>query len=227
MCRCRSTGRTCFNPRPRMGGDSGRLRAFRSYLVSIHAPAWGATGRWTEPMPWVRFNPRPRMGGDEAGLRLGAGIGVSIHAPAWGATYSIYSVDVQALFQSTPPHGGRLGHVSLKHTCPAVSIHAPAWGATGYAAFNASNDGFNPRPRMGGDAGRYYFLSFFNVSIHAPAWGATTPSPWCLSRPGCFNPRPRMGGDFRWFQNGNHCGCFNPRPRMGGDASRQSPLSMG
>jgi len=58
----------------------------------------------------------------------------------------------QFLFQSTPPHGGR--HFNLDYLLDAymVSIHAPAWGATtstdgGKKLF----DGFNPRPRMGGD----------------------------------------------------------------------------
>ena len=33
-----------FNPRPRMGGDVEQAeREYMSALVSIHAPAWGAT----------------------------------------------------------------------------------------------------------------------------------------------------------------------------------------
>ena len=32
-----------FNPRPRMGGDFPDHQAQAKYLVSIHAPAWGAT----------------------------------------------------------------------------------------------------------------------------------------------------------------------------------------
>ena len=34
----------CFNPRPRMGGDPiDSYAAILSKVVSIHAPAWGAT----------------------------------------------------------------------------------------------------------------------------------------------------------------------------------------
>ncbi|RZB30652.1 MAG: hypothetical protein SRB1_02932 [Desulfobacteraceae bacterium Eth-SRB1] len=56
-----------FNPRPRMGGDMIKRLRSRQSIVSIHAPAWGAT--------------------------LGVGghfstMSVSIHAPAWGATAS-------------------------------------------------------------------------------------------------------------------------------------------
>ena len=80
---------TCFNPRPRMGGDSIRwdlqslLRRFQSTpphggrpfprgrcittdIVSIHAPAWGAT---------------------HGKLAVHHVRGASIHAPAWGATF--------------------------------------------------------------------------------------------------------------------------------------------
>ena len=56
-----------------------------------------------------RFNPRPRMGGD---LEF------------------IDDTFVDGMFQSTPPHGGRLFGGILSTNIFAVSIHAPAWGAT-------------------------------------------------------------------------------------------------
>jgi len=56
--------------------------------VSIHAPAWGAT--------WSRQDTQSQAR-------------VSIHAPAWGATLSMrHTSGCLKLFQSTPPHGGRL-----------------------------------------------------------------------------------------------------------------------
>ena len=62
-----------FNPRPRMGGDRATRKKRKANLVSIHAPAWGATvwagGNWPDLV-------------------------VSIHAPAWGATVTIvYTID--------------------------------------------------------------------------------------------------------------------------------------
>ena len=36
-------GSSCFNPRPRMGGDLGNDVGWVGWWVSIHAPAWGAT----------------------------------------------------------------------------------------------------------------------------------------------------------------------------------------
>ncbi len=144
-----------FNPRARMGRDDvqgmsfGEVVAFQStrphgarqvdiaaktitVAVSIHAPAWGATGH------------------DYACC---VGDRVSIHAPAWGATRPAHraapaprSFNPRARmgrdatlptfrgrclrFQSTRPHGARLGIRGRLSGKSIVSIHAPAWGAT-------------------------------------------------------------------------------------------------
>jgi len=46
-CECHGTGTGSFNPRPRMGGDISTTLPSVGPLVSIHAPAWGATiARW-------------------------------------------------------------------------------------------------------------------------------------------------------------------------------------
>src|SRR5690606_1799338 len=100
-------------------------------LVSIHAPAWGATWSWDKIYRELAgFNPRARVGRDlyshlefdeekasshapasgatMARILKGLGYDVSIHAPAWGATCT------------------RMPRLPLI----SVSIHAPAWGAT-------------------------------------------------------------------------------------------------
>ena len=75
-----------FNPRARVGRDKERLSAGVAGIVSIHAPAWGAT-----------IGPRPYSSQSR----------VSIHAPAWGATnYDVYRLN-PTLFQSTRPRGAR------------------------------------------------------------------------------------------------------------------------
>ncbi|MHB9293881.1 hypothetical protein Holit_03000 [Hollandina sp. SP2] len=57
----------CFNPRTRVGCDAEPKMTYEEMLmVSIHAPAWGAT----YPFP----------------VSSTAHKSVSIHAPAWGAT---------------------------------------------------------------------------------------------------------------------------------------------
>ena len=162
-----------------MGGDPEITTLFLALaLVSIHAPAWGATLRQYTAPPYARcFYPRPRVGGD---LRLNFQVRhiqrVSIHAPAWGATPSA--------FRRRPSR--------------CVSIHAPAWGATTRPIRESCRRrGFYPRPRVGGDltgAGPASRAGLFlstpprggrqgmvkstkilgdKVSIHAPAWGAT------------------------------------------------------
>ena len=87
-------------------------------LISIHAPAWGATG---------------------TAVFVSADGEISIHAPAWGATI-ISSVDHGAdVFQSTLPHGERRT-ADIRHRGEfPISIHAPAWGATPALLADAKN----------------------------------------------------------------------------------------
>ena len=87
----------------------------------------------------MRFNPRPRTGGDLKREGLG---------------------DKDIVFQSTPPHGGRL----------TISDKA------------ARIKGFNPRPRTGGDTKGRNKICPISVSIHAPARGATRPHRGCSGR---------------------------------------------
>ena len=54
-----------FNPRTRMGCDLITLPLYIVGNVSIHAPAWGATGQQTKQIEAAySFNPRTRMGCD-------------------------------------------------------------------------------------------------------------------------------------------------------------------
>ena len=90
-------------PQPVGGGGIGAV-------VSIHAPAWGAT-RWARsPVTWVVWfqstHPRGvRRAVVQAHARCGAL--VSIHAPAWGATNERAAKARALLFQSTHPRGVR------------------------------------------------------------------------------------------------------------------------
>ena len=145
-------------------------------LVSIHAPAWGATI-----------------------TRIEKEIGevVSIHAPAWGATLANRRKMIcETCFNPRTRVGCDRGFETC--TCPnTVSIHAPAWGATNAFAFRAYNyiwfqsthprgvrllalvslrpmQRFNPRTRVGCDLAAAFSSPCRKlVSIHAPAWGAT------------------------------------------------------
>ena len=57
---------THFNPRSREGSDSPQsLITYKCYLISIHAPARGATGTGYPFRIFLRnFNPRSREGSD-------------------------------------------------------------------------------------------------------------------------------------------------------------------
>ena len=146
-----------FNPRTRVGCDGGGVAPGSCpELVSIHAPAWGATAICVSGLaPSGRFNPRTRVGCDRF-----QGVNAAL--------------DTQ--FQSTHPRGVRRECISIAVTgCVFQSTHprgvrrAAAW-LTG-AAWSS----FNPRTRVGCDGLRSGGLARHGqVSIHAPAWGATT-----------------------------------------------------
>ena len=99
-----------FNPRAREGRDALRRQCGRTDIVSIHAPAKGAT---TQPAP-----PRDQWT-------------VSIHAPAKGATCARgLGGGAGVMFQSTRPRRARRGAGKESLLALEVSIHAPAKGAT-------------------------------------------------------------------------------------------------
>ena len=184
---------------PAWGATSDGHRHPGHLRISIHAPAWGATtAPYAEGSSTTDFNPRSRMGSDDLrGVKISC-LDISIHAPAWGATTpDLSTLSSLGIFQSTLPHGERLGAGGELARRLDISIHAPAWGATHvtpsmmmdpgvfqstlphgerhWAHVDGSdNPYFNPRSRMGSDGyGRYLHPEGDWISIHAPAWGAT------------------------------------------------------
>ena len=60
-----------FNPRTRVGCDCRTGGTMNASLISIHAPAWGATGVGISSVFFARdFNPRTRVGCDEGFQKL-------------------------------------------------------------------------------------------------------------------------------------------------------------
>ena len=127
-------------------------------LVSIHAPAWGAT-RWAvRRTGWnTRFqSTHPR------GVRL--------------AEFKSFCATCMA-FQSTHPRGVRQGNeraakaraLLFQSTHPRGVRHAQAH------AQPCAGQSFNPRTRVGCDRRPTASRASSTVSIHAPAWGATSP----------------------------------------------------
>ena len=165
----------CFNPRPRVGGDCASSRIGREQ---------------------AGFNPRPRVGGDPRYRPQSGQDDVSIRAPAWGATSGHDTQPAQGhQFQSAPPRGGRLVHFEESDWGKPVSIRAPAWGATrGPWKVRKDENGFNPRPRVGGDVNRCA------IDVHISG----------------FNPRPRVGGDGAIAHLGSGPARFQSAPPRGG-----------
>ncbi len=136
---------------PAWGATGGDIDAFHVPAVSIHAPAWGATSKLTF---------------------LNKNLLVSIHAPAWGATtdWERFGWSPRS-FNPRPRVGGDpIGFFTV--IVGTVSIHAPAWGATDSISCSGSEN---------------------IVSIHAPAWGATI---WrgCCHFCNRFQSTPPRGG---------------------------------
>ena len=100
-------------------------------VISIHAPAWGATATMGNPTDEIK---------------------ISIHAPAWGATLSSMPAPRRSiLFQFTPPRGGRPG--GSCSIAPAVYFNSrPRVGGDQLRGQSCiQRVYFNSRPRVGGD----------------------------------------------------------------------------
>ena len=108
---------------------AGRMGA----RVSIHAPAWGATERWSFwTLAQPGFNPRTRVGCDKAKVRTGP----------WAKMFqSTHPRGVRPLPNGLPGRRSRCFNPRTRVGCDdqdletekalsLVSIHAPAWGAT-------------------------------------------------------------------------------------------------
>ena len=152
-----------------------------SPLVSIHAPAGGATAAFFLLLPASGVSIHAPAGGatDSPPTMTQSIPFVSIHAPAGGATSSPTlmpnphpSFNPRARggrdppkgdeelffdrFQSTRPRGARRVQARLCGPAVRVSIHAPAGGATQRAQFcHFFWQCFNPRARGGRDLARY------------------------------------------------------------------------
>ena len=209
-----------FNPRARVGRDRTKFPAACPAVISIHAPAWGATeavlrtpwsGKFQSTRPrgarrrtggvlfvCVHFNPRARVGRDAQSGHQQASIRISIHAPAWGATKL-----------RTKATGAR-----------TISIHAPAWGATELAFIDNDEDAISIHaPAWGATAMEKTLRRIIEISIHAPAWGATSlPSrSFCHALFQSTRPRgARHDDEVKIFWRDN----FNPRARVGRDHPR-------
>ena len=137
-----------------MGCDARGGAKRSSLLVSIHAPAWGAT--WSTSLNWIVWRVSihaPAWGATRYNRKDITVTMVSIHAPAWGATSRLVVAVSWSMFQSTHPRG-------VRRYRPGAARHDPGrfnprtrvgcdffWRARWCAAWTS----FNPRTRVGCD----------------------------------------------------------------------------
>src|SRR5213080_3651584 len=102
-------------------------------IVSIHAPAWGATGCSERCSGGATcFNPRSRVGERPNVQRFvtTAASGFNPRSRVGSDIARVIQHVRPTVFQSTLPRGERPELGRGEDSQCAVSIHAPAWGAT-------------------------------------------------------------------------------------------------
>ena len=143
-----------FNPRARAGRDDAlSARSRRSGMVSIHAPARGATTAVTcQLVSDVFQSTRPRGARRRCTSIACCALQFQSTRPRGARRLIRHDVEYLHVFQSTRPRGAR--HVTSMRAArrARVSIHAPARGATSRPiGIQRQIRSFNPRAREGRD----------------------------------------------------------------------------
>ncbi len=121
---------TCFDPRPRTGGDGEGFYGQGCRAVSIRAPARGATRPASASQRCLMFRSAPPHGGRPRRQQRATCLPEFRSAPPHGGRqHGCVSTISRREFRSAPPHGGR-----------QAELHQRGVG-----------NGFDPRPRTGGD----------------------------------------------------------------------------
>ncbi len=162
--------------RPRGARLAGCAEIERYMRVSIHAPAWGATGQFPINFDQQREfqSTRPRGARPAVWRCYRFGCWFQSTRPR-GARHSYNeSLIVYRWFQSTRPRGARLKQLGQQY---------------GILSFQST------RPRGARRSKRGEGCRKLSVSIHAPAWGATISTGRTADETMRFNPRARVGRD--------------------------------
>ena len=184
-----------------MGSDLLANDVDQLVIISIHAPAWGATVRSLRrsARAWY-FNPRSRMGSDR---------------------FWMSSILIGSVFQSTLPHGERQNRVKRLDASKRFQSTLPHGERPHSPTQTCARTNFNPRSRMGSDysaTGNWTLVMKFQSTLphgERPAARREMVEFWETD----FNPRSRMGSDTEATGAASSCSYFNPRSRMGSDPS--------
>ena len=160
---------------PAWGATETLKVAAACHRISIHAPAWEATSpAFTSAPASTYFNPRSRMGSDRLLTIVKIFIGISIHAPRMGSDRQRRRIRHTTIhFNPRPPHGERRKIHNLAVSDIVFQSTLPAWGAT--TLFQTGKHSIRisiHAPRMGSDLLMLVLLAFITISIHAPRMGS-------------------------------------------------------
>ena len=164
-----------FNPRSREGSDKCSSGLPGGIIISIHAPAKGATLIIASLSPTVfDFNPRSREGSDCPYL----------------CGKALFS-----RFQSTLPRRERPDFCIGNKKVLEFQSTLPRRERQHGMHFRTMRSHFNPRSREGSDHDCGCIVTQIMISIHAPAKGATSLEILVKKVSDYFNPRSREGSD--------------------------------
>ena len=164
-----------FNPRSRMGSDLGVGHDEPGILISIHAPAWGATTALQRSFINILFQSTLPHGERPTSVRcVSPFLGFQSTLPHGERHNSAPYRLSHGRFQSTLPHGERHDRPHFGHPHLVISIHAPAWERLLAAyAFGVLVEFQSTLPHGERLHDRRELIVVEHISIHAPAWGAT------------------------------------------------------
>ena len=188
-----------FNPRSREGSDVNLDADDKDWVISIHAPAKGATRPVFLPDNAVfHFNPRSREGSDPTGLRFPpADFDFNPRSREGSDLSCFYSIFVPSGFQSTLPRRERHNRSSSMLPFRDFNPRSREGSDRKFAVRLDSFSNFNPRSREGSDLTQ-------TAAVHSSH---------------DFNPRSREGSDFHRHPAGQRHKNFNPRSREGSDGA--------
>ena len=105
---------------------------FAKWMISIHAPTWGATQPVVQLLCDIIISIHAPTWGATPGYRgvIAKCVLISIHAPTWGATKETFEKEYESLYFNPRTHVGCDEQSELFTPRYVISIHAPTWGAT-------------------------------------------------------------------------------------------------
>ncbi len=120
-----------FNPRPREGSDLINTGTYTNMLISIHAPAKGATHFPDGGTKYQKISIHAPAKGATCPFNFSSlWVFISIHAPAKGATLLPYNSYLPCGYFNPRPREGSDRNRAPTPSSFRISIHAPAKGAT-------------------------------------------------------------------------------------------------